>query len=166
MGRSVTHAVCRCRPFPAAAEAIPSFLHTRCLQDPLKPRPLHLQPQQTVTLHMHSFEYTVSAHQQGSESSEGAAPLLHLAVGDPMRCTAVPGSSSSCGDSSSGAKRISFGVLSWEQLPGAVGGPSAGGSTVQLDFPAWVSSGQQEPSNVSKPTAKVGQGLTAIARHP
>jgi hypothetical protein len=145
----------------AAAEQIPSFQHTRCLQDPLKPRALHLQPQQTVALHMHSFEYTVPAHVQSSESSEGAAALLHLAVGDPMRCKAVPGSSS-CSSSSSGAQRISFGVLSWEQLPGAInGGGSAGGSTVQLEFPAWVSCDQQEPSSVSDSTAGADPGSAA-----
>jgi hypothetical protein len=107
---------------------------------------------------MHSFECTLPSQ----DPSESASALLHLAVGDPMRCKAVPGSSG-CGDSSSGAKRISFGVLSWEQLPGAVGGRSAGGSTVQLNFPAWVSSEQHEPSNVSKPPSMLARVLTAFA---
>lgn len=154
--------VCGCS-LPAAAEVIPPFQHTKCLQDPLRPRTLHPQPQQqTVTLRLHSFECTPPSHQQGPEDT--AAPL-RLAVGAPMRCTAVPGSSSGYGSSSrsSGAQHMSFCVLTWEPLPGAVGRTSAAGSAVQLEFPAWVSSDQQEPSNVSEHSSATGCGQCMAA---
>ena len=135
----------------AAAEVIPPFQYSKCLQGPLAPRSLTLQPQQTVTLHLHSFEVSQPSQQQ-QHPQGGAAALLQLAVGSPMRCKAVPGGSSS--SASSAGQRNSFGVLTWEQLPGAVTGCTLpGGSTVPLEFPAWVSLGQAEPSNVSKQTA-------------
>lgn len=150
--RALLH--CHCTPPPdAAAEIIPYFKYSKCLQGPLAPRSIPLQPQ-TVTLHLHSFEVSQPSQQQNPQG--GAAALLQLAVGSPMRCKAVPGCSSGSGGASSARQRMSFGVLTWEQLPGAVPGGSApggmppGGSTVPLEFPAWMSLDQAEPSNVSK----------------
>jgi hypothetical protein len=98
-----------------------------------------------------------------------------LAVGAPMRCMAVPGTSSGGSSSSGGSagslvqaaaaagQRNSFGVLTWEQLPGAIcasaassgggvrgsGRGSSGSSDAALEFPAWLSQEQQQPSTVS-----------------
>jgi hypothetical protein len=93
-----------------------------------------------------------------------------LAVGAPMRCMVVPGaaSSSSSGSSSlqaaaAGGQRMSFGVLTWGQLPGAVDSSAAGissswqsgssrstsgNSDIALEFPAWLSI-EQQPCTVS-----------------
>jgi hypothetical protein len=140
----------------AAAEPIPTFSYSKRLQAPLAPRTLNLQQQQMVTLHMHCFQYSQQQHEQGSSGSSG---VLYLAVGAPLRCKAIPGNAAAApafAGSSSGS-RSSFGVLTWQPLPGAIGrddaaaadNSSSSDSVASLQFPAWLSAEEQEPSTVS-----------------
>jgi hypothetical protein len=144
----------------AAAEPIPRFSYSTRLQGPLAPRTLNLQQQQqqqqqTFTLHLHCFQYRQQQHEQ--DSSSGSSDVLYLAVGAPLRCKAIPGNaaaaSASAGSSSS---RNSFGVLTWQPLPGAVGKSAAAnnissssGSVAPLEFPVWLFAEEQEPWTVS-----------------
>ena len=156
-----------------AAEQIPKFQYNTRLQAPLGPQALNMQQQQ-VTLHLHSFTFQPPTSQQQQQQQQqqrqcnAAAAVLALAVGAPLRCQAVPGSSSGSNGSSGVAavaagERSRFGVLLWERLPGAAAGTAAGGKSsssrrgggvggcdVQaLEFPAWLSTKQQEPSQVN-----------------
>lgn len=138
-----------CCPATVEAERTEPFKYTKCLQDPLAPRILNFQQQQTVTLHLHSFHYVSASAQQQQQGS--ASDVLYLAVGAPLRCKAIPGGRSGSNAAAAAADQTnSFGVLTWAQLPGALASNSSGrDGPSPLEFPAWLSHDQHEPSVVS-----------------
>jgi hypothetical protein len=120
-------------------------------------------------MHLHSFHVNDSNSSSSSITTSTAAghsrSALSLAVGASERRKAVPSSRGRNKHGSHGDSHISklkFGVLLWEQLPGAdisgaadAAAAAAAGSThhtedVLMQWPVWMSSGQQQPSQVTK----------------
>eukprot|EP00775_Hariotina_reticulata_P010787 gene10787-10944_t len=159
------------------AEIIPPFYHDVGLLPPLDSRSItshdaasKVGSANTIIMHLHKFQVRNCSSSNTTTTTTTRAgsteDVLSLAVGAAKRQEAVPrrgsqGHGSQDAPYSSFVNKLKFGVLMWAPLPGAdigsehaaAAAASVSASTynqnVLMQWPAWMSRSQQQPSQVT-----------------